>query len=580
MADRLCRAGAGLALVLVLIAGGLAGCAQLSKDLDALSGASPKVFPDKKPKAKIAVKADAGQKVKTEPKDESNLKLPAIPSPESGRAGAKASGAAKPEATAPHVFRSDTPYLRLTLPRDFLIDPAWPHETGILVRAWLPERLRLEVKILPRPEDAGMAGIMAGQRRRLKESFNTTAGPAESAILGGLTGVRFGFELDGISYLRYLLPDGARFCQITVARRGMPREEAMAHLAALRLNPLPAGALKKTAGLSIRDLAYSFGARQMGLAVSRAEALAKEKPKDARAALLAAECLAVRHLGLKFAGRATVDQDWAGQRVLAWRLANKMPSDPAGWRTVALIRLIEGRGDRAAKFIEKALKLDRLDAYSLFAKVLIDDSGPVDRELALGKVLDARPDLAGARLMLAGIMESQGRLRSARDQYQAVLKDQPDNTAALSALSRLLMAETGQGRKAAELLLRLVSLESDNTVASFNLALVRVRLKQFDLAEQQLNQILKVRPKDTSARNLLGLAQRGQGRYQEAARNFERAIADDPARPGAHYNLGALCADKLNDRTCAVRAFRRFLELEPMSPRAAKVRRWLQAHGG
>ena len=247
---------------------------------------------------------------------------------------------------------------------------------------------------------------------------------------------------------------------------------------------------------------------------------------------------------------------------------------------MALVRLIEGRKDRALKFINKALELDGDNAYSLFAKVLIDSPEPVSRELALRKVLDAGPGLAGSRIMLAGIMESQGRLRSAEDQYRAVLRDQPDNTTALAALSRLLMNNPKGGRQAAELLLRLLNLEPENNAAAFNLALVRIRLKEYVLAEKQLRAILKSRPKDTAARNLLGLAQKGRGQYQKAARTFERAIADDPGRPGAHYNLGALCADKLKDRTCAKRAFHRYLELEPLGPRAAKVRRWLQAHGG
>ena len=303
MPDRLCKAGIGLLLVLILVCGGLAGCAQLAKDLDALSSASPRIIPDDKPESKT--KSEAKAKAASRPGEKHEAKTEFTP-------------------IGPHEFKSDSPYLRFALPQEFKIDSPWPHEAETLVRAWLPGKLRLEITAVPRPQGETMARVMTGQRRKLKKSMQVEVGAPEKIRLGGLSGLRFGFELEGVSYLRYLLPDGPRLYIVTLARRaGMTREKALAYLAGLSLNPDPTGAAQKTADLSVRDLAYSFGGRQMDLAVKLAGDLAKVRSVAGGGAVLEVECLALRRLGGKFAGRAPQKVDWAEQRVRAWRGAKK-----------------------------------------------------------------------------------------------------------------------------------------------------------------------------------------------------------------------------------------------------------------
>jgi tetratricopeptide (TPR) repeat protein len=86
-------------------------------------------------------------------------------------------------------------------------------------------------------------------------------------------------------------------------------------------------------------------------------------------------------------------------------------------------------------------------------------------------------------------------------------------------------------------------------------------------------------PADAAALNLKGLALREQKKDQEAAQAFRQAVQSDPKHAGAYYNLGALCASRLKDMACARQAFQAFLELEPASERAIRIRVWLTRQG-
>src|SRR5215213_2966106 len=87
-------------------------------------------------------------------------------------------------------------------------------------------------------------------------------------------------------------------------------------------------------------------------------------------------------------------------------------------------------------------------------------------------------------------------------------------------------------------------------------------------AEQQLNSILKTRPNDALALNLLGTVRAQQGRLEEAEALFTRAVRADARFVGARMNLAHLYTIK-RETSKAVAQFTEVLKLDPSNPGAA-----------
>jgi|APSaa5957512622_1039677.scaffolds.fasta_scaffold10528_2 cytochrome c-type biogenesis protein CcmH/NrfG len=86
---------------------------------------------------------------------------------------------------------------------------------------------------------------------------------------------------------------------------------------------------------------------------------------------------------------------------------------------------------------------------------------------------------------------------------------------------------------------------------------------------------LEVRPADADARTDLGIAYRRTRRSDRAADAFRRAIQDAPDHLNAHFNLGIVLANDLDDPAGAAAAWERYLKLAPNSPNSDAVRRSL-----
>src|SRR5262249_50994739 len=67
-----------------------------------------------------------------------------------------------------------------------------------------------------------------------------------------------------------------------------------------------------------------------------------------------------------------------------------------------------------------------------------------------------------------------------------------------------------------------------------------IRDNQIEEAERQLNQILKTRPNEAAALNLLGTIRAQQGNLKDSEALFARAVRIEPRMVGAHMNLARL----------------------------------------
>lgn len=73
----------------------------------------------------------------------------------------------------------------------------------------------------------------------------------------------------------------------------------------------------------------------------------------------------------------------------------------------------------------------------------------------------------------------------------------------------------------------------------------------------------------------LGVFYSKKAQYPQAVKEFEQALKMRPNDADANFNLGTLYAQRLQDRPKAIAYFQRFLELNPRSKEAARVRAFL-----
>ncbi len=83
-----------------------------------------------------------------------------------------------------------------------------------------------------------------------------------------------------------------------------------------------------------------------------------------------------------------------------------------------------------------------------------------------------------------------------------------------------------------------------------------------DPAKASLERALELRPKDSKVLGLLGQAYYKLGRFEDAARVWQRLVDDNPVEPGARVNLGLACL-KAKRHADAVKQLEIALDLNP-----------------
>jgi len=67
-----------------------------------------------------------------------------------------------------------------------------------------------------------------------------------------------------------------------------------------------------------------------------------------------------------------------------------------------------------------------------------------------------------------------------------------------------------------------------------------------------------------------------QGNYEKAVEMYEKAVILDPGNAEGYLQLGIIYDDNIKDEEKAVEYYRRYLQLDPDSDKAQRVRKWLQ----
>lgn len=157
-----------------------------------------------------------------------------------------------------------------------------------------------------------------------------------------------------------------------------------------------------------------------------------------------------------------------------------------------------------------------------------------------------------------------GQLGAARQQYEAVLQQDPVNRDALLGLAAVAQ-QGNQGPQAAALYLRLLEINPDDGVALAGL----IGLRQGDLvqSESRLKAILARTPESGPVLFALGNVYAQQRRWPEAQQQFFRAYSAVPGNADYAYNL-AIGLDRLNQPKLAATYYQRALTLAQTTPSA------------
>lgn len=143
------------------------------------------------------------------------------------------------------------------------------------------------------------------------------------------------------------------------------------------------------------------------------------------------------------------------------------------------------------------------------------------------------------RLQTALGLQQQGKLVAARDLYQGILQDQPDNADALRFLG-VIEEQHGRYAHAAQLLEQSASINPRNPSTFLNLGNVQIRQRQFQEALQNYDVALSLKPDYAHAHLGRGVALERLEKFDKAMNAYELALLANKEFDAAQWNLACL----------------------------------------
>lgn len=179
---------------------------------------------------------------------------------------------------------------------------------------------------------------------------------------------------------------------------------------------------------------------------------------------------------------------------------------------------------------------------------------------------------------LAALQDRQGHTADSEQSYRLTLREDPTFAEAYNDLG-LMVARRGDLDQATSLLKRGSELDPNNYVLAYNLAYIYLLANRPDAAVEPLENVLRIVPDYTEARNNLGLAYMRLQVYDRALDEFGRLTQSAPDFADGWYNIG-VCYMNLDQTDSARTYLQEYLSREQSNPdRIAEAQRLLESLG-
>lgn len=188
-----------------------------------------------------------------------------------------------------------------------------------------------------------------------------------------------------------------------------------------------------------------------------------------------------------------------------------------------------------------AAALVALLASAVVVTIIIQGAGggadPAVRRWAREVARD--PEDVGAKLQLGFAHQAAGDHTKALEQYDAVLKREPRNTAALFNRATV-WREQGEDKLAEEGFWDVLEIEPDHVGAATRLGRLYASKEQFRSVLAAVRPVVSVHPESSDLQFLTGLAYENLGRADWAAARYRLALEASPDMPEAREGLERL----------------------------------------
>ncbi len=243
-------------------------------------------------------------------------------------------------------------------------------------------------------------------------------------------------------------------------------------------------------------------------------------------------------------------------------------------RCDALISYLDDRLTQAVTKLEMIIQEDPDDIHARLYLTMIRPYDTTFIGKTIQKALEQRPDNILATYIQSKHYLAEGRERESNDLLKETLKRYPDNIWLEFAVARNYQNE-GKSKKARQLYAQVLQLYPPFMPARYNLAFSLYKEKKYAEAQKHLKKIVTVHHDDPDAILLQGLINKNLGKHIAAKQAFETVLTIEPNNYRALYNMGALCATRLNDKGCARQAFTRYIAVAPQDNRHSSIISWL-----
>ena len=257
--------------------------------------------------------------------------------------------------------------------------------------------------------------------------------------------------------------------------------------------------------------------------------------------------------------------DWRASAGHAGLLVRQAPGEMGAW--IALVSALEnlGEGDAAEQVARRSMAFfpDQPEPHVLLAKSL-RAQGKTDEALAALRAAqgdEMAQHVEAERVLTLGIG---GRVAEGIDVARAALEHAPDSAALHAALASLLFAAraTEEGTRATE---RALALDPEQPRPLRVRCEFRASSGNWSGARDDCTRYLEVRPDDSGAHFLLGVAQQSLGEVERAISSYRKAAELDERDTRSRNNLAELLA-AAGDVDAALAAAQEAYRLDESSP--------------